>query len=277
MLDRCEFEKLKRNMKVKFMLTTSMICFFLQSRIYAQAINIHYHFGHDCSKQIEEKEIKGGCTTDERMKYVLKGNGKYFKSTKLKTEKYVRQYFNGKWNKNLAEDSLTIFKLNKKIKFKDFKKIINYLELVDKLVEENSTENKIITNWNKNTFELNRTNIQKLKKTAQKGKSGLTTDSLVQIITTYIKEKNKGFPISSTAEFLDISFQHKEANYSLSQNGVGGVNVLWNVTINDKRVSIISPELNKMIAPVLAKKMSAKKRISQFMTIKELEKTLKKE
>jgi len=59
---------------------------------------------------------------------------------------------------------------------------------------------------------------------------------------------------------------------------LGNVNVSWQIEIDNKMFLVISPELNKIVDSFIPKKMRAKKRINQFMKIKELKKAfIKKE
>ena len=134
-----------------------------------------------------------------------------------------------------------------------------------------------MSKWDKNTFELNQREIRRIKKKYENENGDLSIDSLIQTISKYIKEENERFLMSSRVEFLDISFEHEKKKYSVWQNNLGGVNVSWQIEIDDKRYSVISPELNKIINPFLAKKMRAKKAINQFLNIKELEGAFKRE
>lgn len=269
-------------MKLKIIIIISIFSFITKSQVYSQTIKIRYHLGFDCGKEINDKKIRGGCVTNERMKYHLEENGKYFESNKLEIQRDIRQYANGKFGDNLEEDSLTVFKFSKKIDSEDFNQLLNYIKLVEATEKEKRDsieylQKKIISKWDKNTFELNRRKIRKIKKYALKENGDLNTDSLIQIIIEYIKEENGGFFASSVVEFLSISFEHKGKEYLISQNNLGEVNVSWQIKIGDKSIFVISPELNKLVDSFIPKKMRAKKRINQFMKIEELKKAFEKE
>jgi hypothetical protein len=264
-------------MKLKGIIIISILSFILKNQTYSQTIEIHYHLGYDCSKKINGKEVNGGCVTNEKMKYSLKENGKHFESNILEIQRDIRQYENGNFGKNLEKDSLTVFKFRKKVSLDDFHQLLNFIKLIESFEKEktDSTLNlkkKVISKWNKNTFELNPSDIRKIRKFRLKENSDLNTDSLIQKITTYIKEKNSGFLISSVVEFLNISFKYKEKEYSISQSNLGEVNVSWQVETDGKMLFVISPKLNKIVDSFIPKKMRAKKKINQFMEIRELKK-----
>jgi len=264
---------------MKFIIFLSIFCFLVTGKICAQTIKIHYHSGCDCGKIVNGEKLRGGCVTNARMEYHRSRKGKYFASKKLRIEVNFRQYENRKWGENLLSDSLKIFRFNKKINSKDFNRIISYINLVEELKNDKrdsfELRKQVISKWDKNTFELNQRKIRRIKKVVKKENESLKTDSLIQRISEYLKEENRGIRMSSLTEFLNIFFEYNEKKYSLSQNYLGGANVSWQIRIDEETFLIISPELNKMIYPLLTKKMSAKKRINEFLKIKELQKALK--
>lgn len=263
-------------MNIKLIIILSIFCLSPKDQAFSQNIKIWYHVGSDCNPEINGEIIRGGCVTNERMEYRPKKGGKYIISSKLKIEKDIREYKNGEFGKNLVEDSLKIFRLSRKIASKKLIRLVNYLKLVEckfenKIDTIEYRQNKIISKWDKNTFELSQREILKIKKKAKEGKGDLSTDSLIQIVNNYLKGENEGFLVSSVTEFLNISFEYEKKKYSILQNNLGGVNLSWQIEIDDKRYHVISPELNKMISPFLAKEMRAKKAIIQFLKIEELE------
>lgn len=269
-------------MKIKLIIVTLIFCFLSKDETYSQDIEISYYLGYDCSIEINGVVKSGGCVTDEQMAYTPKKDGKYMASNKLEFKREVRQYNNGEFGKNLEEDSLKIIRFKKKLTSQKFNRLISYLKLVESEFDgkTDATEyikKEIMSKWDKNTFELNQREIRRIKKKYENENGDLSIDSLIQTISKYIKEENERFLMSSRVEFLDISFEHEKKKYSVWQNNLGGVNVSWQIEIDDKRYSVISPELNKIINPFLAKKMRAKKAINQFLNIKELEGAFKRE
>lgn len=266
----------KETMKTKLIIVLLIFCFSENGKTYSQNIKISYHLGYDCSTEINGKVVRGGCVTNERLEYTPKKGGKYFESNKLELERKVRQYENGGFGKNLEADSLKKFRLSKKITLKAFIRLIDYLKLVESAFDNKTDaaeylQKKVISKWDKNTFDLTKIEIKIIQRRTKKRNGHLSVDSLIQIINKYIKEANEGFISSSTVEFLNISFEHEKKKYSISQNNLGGVNVSWQIEIEDKRYFVVSPELNKMISPFLSKKMAAKKAINQFLKIEALE------
>ena len=264
-------------MKIKLIIVILIFCLLTKGKAYSQSIKISYHVGYDCSPEINGETMRGGCVTNEEMEYSLKKGGKYFESNKLELKREVRQYENGEFGKNIEADSSKVFHFSKKISSKKLDRLINYLKLVegefdDKAVSAGYFQKKAISKWDKNTFELNQKEILRIKKKAKEEHGDLNMDSLIQIITQYLNEENEGLLVSSVVEILNISFEHEKKKYSISQQNLGGANVSWQIEVDDKRYFVISPELNKMIAPFLANKMRAKKRIIQFLKIEELEK-----
>ena len=263
-------------MKAKSILLLLILGFLSSGKADAQTINILYHRGYDCYIKTDGEIKTGGCTFYERLKYTPTKGGKYFKSNKLEFRREERVYGDRGFGENLRPDSLKTFRIRKKVASKEVDRLIAYIKLAESKCDPNRDtanfiEKRIISQWDERTFELNQRKIQSIKNTAKKEFGDLSTDSVIQIIHTYISKENAYYRYSSSTEFFDISFEHEGKKYSIFQNNLGGSNVSWNINIDEQYYAVISPELSKMISPFLVKKMRAKKRINQFLNIKVLE------
>lgn len=134
-----------------------------------------------------------------------------------------------------------------------------------------------ISEWNKNTFELNYIDMRKLKKLAKKQEQSLNTDSLVLYLSERVHKLNSFFIYSSIVKFLIVNFEYEGKKYQLSQSNLGGFNLSWNIKIDNHSFYIISPEANKLISAFLSNKMPAKKWMREFMDIEELEKIISRQ
>ena len=265
-------------MKINLIIIPLIFCFLSLGEASAQPIQINYETGCRCGVKINGEEIVGNCSTFEQLEYSPKKHGKYFKSNKLECKREVRQYENGKFGINLEKDSLKVFRINKNINSKEFNLLIAYLNLVENsfidTIETTKFFQKLpMANWDENTYELNKREIRKISNKYNQ----LSKDSIIHTINKYIIEENEGLLVSSVIVFLLVSFEHENKRYSIFQYNLGGVTTSWNVDVNDKMYRIISPELNKILSPFLAKKMRAKKALTQFLNIKTLEKAFIKE
>ena len=180
-------------MKLKIILIISILSFFVKNKVHSQTIEIRYHLGYSCGKEVNGKKIRGGCVTNERMNYSFIESKKYFKSKELKVQREFRQYKNGEFGENLEKDSLTVFKISRKVSFKEFDKLMNLVSLIEngKDKKSNSIEyfkKEIISKWNKETFELSKWEIRKIKKIASAENVNLSADSLIQKIKEYIED-----------------------------------------------------------------------------------------
>jgi protein involved in ribonucleotide reduction len=270
----------KEHMNIRPTIFVLIFCFFSKDNACSQVIKINYHLGYDSSTEINGKVVKGGCLSNDQMEYTPKKGGKYIESGELKITKTLNPYENGSFSEKIEIDSSIIFRINRKIPSKKFNQLVTYLKIVEstyvyKTESPELNQKKALTKWDKHTFELSQSEIRKIKKIAKKENGDLSTDSLIQIIRTYVKGENQGFLVSSVVEFLNITFEYEKRQYSIIQNNLGGVNVSWEIAIDDKLYFVISPELNKMISPFLAKKMRAKKKINQFLRIEELKKAFR--
>jgi len=268
---------------MEIILSKLLISFFITIPIISssQTIEVHYHLGYDCGTEINGKEIRGGCVTNEQIKYTLNKTENYYEANHLKINKNIREYSNGKFGENLEKDSLTTYQFKKRIKSKDLDKLIMLISQgKDSSLEKKDTinylEKKIISKWDRKTFEFSRMEICKLKRKAKKEFDLIIQDSVIQAISKYVEKENKGLMVSSVVEFLTIKFKYNGQEYSISQHNLGKVNVSWQISRDKEFFFVISPKVNKIISGFLPKKMRAKKKLKEFMQIDKLKYALEK-
>ena len=76
---------------MEIILSKLLISFFITIPIISssQTIEVHYHLGYDCGTEINGKEIRGGCVTNEQIKYTLNKTENYYEANHLKINKNI--------------------------------------------------------------------------------------------------------------------------------------------------------------------------------------------
>ena len=247
--------------------------------LFSQSIEMKHVFGYDCTMQLDNEEVRGGCTGESSILFNANKSGKKLVASTLASTKLKRPFINGKLNRNINVDSINTTHKKYCIDDKELQNLLNYIETVEfekKTSSSNLVIDKVIHGrWDMDIFKYEKRDFRAYRKSNLTPLKTMDNKQIWMEYKTALLRANDGLLVVSGEDRLLLIINYKESKIKLSQSNPGGTNLTWNVYRDQKQVDLISPELNVLVYALMPDSFSVKNKLIEFRSRKELIEYLK--
>ena len=224
-------------------------------------MSIQYHYGYDWKGFYRGEEVRGIKTLNQFYEFNYSDNRKELLLKSLKTVNTLRNYKDGSFGENLILDSVTMERINKKVKLASFLRVIDNIADEESLFKTTFTRELTSTN---EIYSINNGVVFFLERIHRKIGSNDNKDR-ESFISCILRGYDNTRAYSFT-EWLKVKFEYRNNEYILSQRYLGDNNFKWRVMKNNipYQQAILSPKLNDLIVSILPRGVECRKSLGEY-------------